>query len=525
MDRAREAGLDLVTPSGSVEKPHILESSGNGVLVLDFDGDGYQDLYFVSAHRLPRAETDGGNRLYRNLGDGTFEDVTAVSGAGLVHFGQGGCVGDADGDGLPDVYVTAFGPNVLLVNRGDGTFRRVERSGLEHEGWGIGCTFFDADGDGDHDLYLANYVEATWDEVLGARRTRLWRGEVLVMDGPRGLPEAPNVFYRNEGGGRFVDATDEAGFREGGLGYSMAVLAFDPDLDGNPDVFVANDSTPNRLYRNHGGGRFEEIGWWTGVAYDGDGAVQGSMGAGAGDFDGGGFPGLVVTNFAHDHYTLYVNVDGTLFRDDSIRSGLAAATYDRLGWAALAADYDLDGRLDLFLANGHIYPQVDEAPSLGDGFRQPNQLLLWEDGRFVDVSERAGPGLEVVESSRGAALLDLENDGHQDLVVSNQDAGPTLLAAELAGDRGWIRIVPSAVPLGTRVAAVTPGLPRQERQLVSGGSYASQNELAAHFGLGLVTEPTRLEIFWPGGSRQRLSGVERNRHYRLAPPRRGGTRR
>ena len=517
VDRAAEAGLDLVTPSGSEEKPHILESSGSGVLVLDFDGDGAQDLYFVSAQPLP-PDPEGSparSRLYRNRGDGTFDDVTEPSGAGLELFGQGGCVGDVDGDELPDLYVTAFGPNELLRNRGDGTFEPLERFGAADPGWSIGCTFFDGDGDGDHDLYVANYVEATWKEVLGARRTRLWRGEVRVMDGPRGLPEAANAYYRNEGG-RFVDATDEAGFREGGPGYSMAVLSFDPDRDGDPDVFVANDSTPNRLYRNLGGGRFEEIGSWSGVAYDGDGTVQGSMGVGAGDFDGNGFPDLVVTNFAHDHYTLYGNRDGTHFSDDSVRSGLALATYEPLGWAALPADFDLDGDLDLFLANGHIYPQVDEAPQLREGFRQANQLLRNDEGRFVDVSAEAGPGLAAVQSSRGGGILDLEIDGDSDLVVSNQDAAPTLLVNELPPRaEGWLRVAPTGVPIGARIRVVSGG-GSQERELTSGGSYASQNELAAAFGGG-GPEPFRLEIRWPGG-RQAWSGIPSGRVVRVLTP-------
>ncbi len=281
LDSTRSAGLGVVTWSGSVEKPHILESTGNGVMVLDYDGDGFQDLFFVSAFRLPRRDDTAGegNVLYRNLGDGTFEDVTDRVGLGASVYGHGGCVGDVDGDGWPDLYVTNYGANVLYRNNGDGTFTDItETAGVGDPKWSIGATFFDADQDGDQDLYVANYIEATWEEILAAERTRAWRGKVLVMDGPRGLPESENTFYLNNGDGTFREATESSGMQVGGMGYSMGVVSFDFDFDGDLDVYVANDSTANRLYRNRGDATFEEVATWTGCAYNADGNAQGSMG-------------------------------------------------------------------------------------------------------------------------------------------------------------------------------------------------------------------------------------------------------
>jgi hypothetical protein len=368
VDRSEAAGLSIVTYSGSAEKNHILESSGNGILVLDYDSDGYPDLYFVAAHRLgspPDAQREERSALYRNNGDGTFADVTQAAGVAARVYGHGGCVGDVDADGLPDLYLTAVGPNILYRNNGDGTFTDIsERAKVGDDGASIGATFFDADGDGDQDLFVANYLDATWEEILAARRTRRWQGRVEVMDGPKGLPESRNTFYLNTGDAIFQEATEASGLAVGGRGYSMGVASFDYDNDGDVDLYIANDSTPNRLYRNRGDATFEEVGTLTGSAYNSDGRLQGSMGTHFGDYDGDGWFDLVVTNFARDYNTLYRNLGGVFFQDDSFLSHLAAPTYKTLGWGALFVDVDNDRDLDLFFANGHIYPQVDDDPSL-----------------------------------------------------------------------------------------------------------------------------------------------------------------
>ena len=512
IDRSVEAGLDIVAYSGSLEKPHILESTGNGVLVLDYDLDGYEDLYFAAAYRLPADDSEtsaASGRLYRNQGDRHFVDITREAGMIVSIYGHGGCVGDANGDGLPDLYLTAFGPNVLFINRGDGTFLNdTAAAAVGDPGWSIGATFFDADRDGDEDLFVGNYITATWANVAAARRTRRWRGRVDVMDGPKGLPASSNTLYRNLGDGRFEDVTEESGLSAHDQGYSMAVGSLDFDNDGDLDLYVANDSTANRLYRNDGSGRFEEIGTWIGAAFNADGREQGSMGVGFGDYDGDGWLDIAVTNFAHDYYTLYRNQAGQFFLDQSFVVGLAGPTFAPLGWAALFVDIDLDRDLDLFFANGHIYPQVDSDPWLHESYRQQNMLFVSEDGRFRDATSEAGPGFLVHESSRGAALLDLENDGDLDIAISNQDASPTLLVNETISQRHWaaIDLAPSdhgRSLLGSRLVVVAGGV-KQHRQVLSGGSYASQSSMRSHVGLGPSGDVATIDIIWPDTSRQRL---------------------
>jgi hypothetical protein len=523
-DRSVDSGLEIVTYSGSVEKPHILESDGNGVLVLDYDGDGYQDLYFVAAFRIPRREEAEEERsaLYRNLGDGTFAEVSQQAGVGARVYGHGGCVGDYNGDGLPDIYLTAYGDNILYRNNGDGTFTDVtEEAGVAEPAWSIGATFLDADGDGDQDLYVGNYIVAPWEEILAARRTRRWRGKVEVMDGPRGLVEAPNTFYLNRGDGTFEDATEASGLAEGRLGYTMGVVSFDYDNDGAPDIYVANDSTANRLYKNHGDGTFEEVGTWTGSSYNADGRVQGSMGVHYGDYDGDGWFDIGVTNFALDYYALYRNLEGELFQDESFISQLAVTSFAPLGWGVLFFDADNDRDLDLFFSNGHIYPQVDEDESLGETYRQLNQLLLNESGKYREVSSEAGDAFEVKLSSRGAVFLDLENDGDLDLAVSNQDEKPNLFVNGTP-PRSWLRVdlrqaSGNRRPLGSRVEVEVEGS-KQIREATSGGSYASELDPRLHFGLSSATKLDRMSVRWPGGRRSVFMDLPANRQVVIWRP-------
>ena len=424
----------------------------------------------------------------------------------LAAWGSGACAGDFDGDGRLDLYVTNWGPNALFRNRGDGTFEEVAaRAGVAAGGWSTGCAFFAADGDGDLDLYVARYVETTWDSVVRAQRTLQWRNGPHIMVGPVGLPGASDLFFENVGNGRFVEAAARHGLSDASRAYGFGVVTTDYDDDGLVDVFVANDSNPNFLYHNLGNGRFENVGLAAGVAVNGEARAQAGMGADAGDYDGDSRMDLVLTTFAHDRYTLYHNVDGRHFEDASTQAGIAAPTFSRMGWGTAFFDADLDGKLDLFFANGHIFSDIDRFPQLGETYRQKNQLLLNLGSRFRDVSERAGAGLQIAAVGRGLAVGDLDNDGDLDLVVSNTDGTPTLLENRQATKHHWVAVRAVAATrnrfaIGAKVT-VSGGGAKQIREIRSGGSFLSQNDLRAYFGLGDYAGPVDIEIRMPGGRR------------------------
>jgi enediyne biosynthesis protein E4 len=493
---------------GGPTKDHILESACGGVALVDYDGDGLLDIYLVTGAELTpgRDRVAHRNALYRNLGGWKFEDVSKRAGVDAAAWGSGVCAGDADGDGYLDLYVTNWGPNLLYRHRGDGTFEEVAAAaGVAAGGWSTGCTFFDADADGDLDLYVARYVETTWDSVVRAKRTLTWRDGPHVMVGPAGLPGESDLFFENVGKGKFVEATDAHGLSDRSRAYGFGVVATDYDNDGFVDLFVANDSNPNFLYRNLGNGRFESAGLTAGVGVNGDARAQAGMGADAGDYDGDGRVDILLTTFAQDRYTLYHNLDGRQFEDVSISSGIAGPTFVRMGWGAAFFDADLDGKLDLFFANGHIFPDVDRFPQLGETYRQKNQLLLNLGTRFRDVSERAGAGLQIARVGRGLAVGDLDNDGDFDLVVTNTDDAPTVLENRQAGTRHWVGIAPTfgegnRLAIGARIT-VTGGGRTQVREIRSGGSFLSQNDLRAYVGLGDYAGPVDVEIRLPGGFR------------------------
>ena len=519
VDVAAARGLERRLLAGRSDKAHLLDSAGVGAALLDYDKDGRLDAYLVNGWRLEgsRVVERGRNALYHQRPDGSFEDVTDAAGVGGEgEWGCGVAVADYDNDGWPDILVTSFGRNVLYRNLGDGRFENVAaRVGVEAPGWNTGAAFFDADGDGWLDLYVAQYIDASLDDVLRASRSLSWRGLEQVAFGPFGLKGAPDHFFRNVKG-RFVDATAEAGMRDLALGFGFAVHAADFDGDGDVDVYVANDSDPNYLYRNDGTGHFKEVGVPASVAFDANGAAQASMGIAAGDADGDGVLDLFVTHFSEDLSTLYRGLGGGFFEDASRETGAGPPTYRPLSWGTAFADLDDDGDLDLVVANGHIYPQVDAHPEILGTYRQRNLLLenrsLGDaaarrapgEPLFRDASDEAGPGFRLLGAHRGLAVGDVDNDGRLDLLITALDEPPELLHNE--SDAGaWLTLV-CEVPGGTAIPIGTQAIVRAEgrtmtRHIASGDSYLSSHDPRLHFGLGRAEQADEVLVIWPDGTR------------------------
>jgi hypothetical protein len=518
VDVSRQARLDRIVLAGRPDKDHLLDSAGTGVAFLDYDRDGRLDVYVVNGWRLDgaRVAEHGRYALYRGLPGGTFEDVTDAAGVGGEgRWGSGVAVADFDRDGRPDIFVTTFGANLLYRNLGNGRFEEVAaKVGVDAPGWNTGAAFFDADGDGFLDLYVTSYIDCTLDDVLAAKRTLDWRGLEKVAVGPFGLKGAPDHFFHSVAGQRFVDATAEAGLQDRARGFGFAVRAADFDGDGKVDLYVANDSDPNYLYRNEGHGTFKEMGTWSGSALDANGAAQASMGIAAGDATGDGLLDIFVTNFSEDFSTLYRGLGNLLFEDASRETGVSQPTYRPLSWGTAFADFDNDGDLDLVVANGHIYPQIDRHPELIGTFAEHN-LLLENQGPgaatlFRDVTAEAGPGFEPRWSSRGLAVGDFDNDGRMDILISHLDAPPSLLRNEShAGS--WLTLVCEGAhgetnPMGT-VVTVTAGGRKQWRDIASGDSYLSSHDPRPHFGLGGLEKVESVDVRWPDGTHSKRRNV------------------
>jgi len=519
VDVAAAAGMTRVLHAGRPGKDHLLDSAGTGAAWLDYDRDGHLDAYLVNGWKLAGNVVleKGSNALYRNRGDGTFEDVTELAGVGGEGaWGSGVAVADYDDDGWVDILVTNFGANVLYRNRGDGTFENVAReAGVEAVGWNTGASFFDADADGHLDLYIAAYIEATLDDVVGAERTLDWKGVDSVAFGPFGLTGALDHFFLSNGDGTFRDATDRAGMRDRARGYGFGTRAADFDADGDLDLYVANDSDANYLYRNEGGGKFKETGLWSGAAFDANGAAQAGMGVAVGDVNRDLVPDLFVTNFAEDFSTLYIGEGRGFFRDASDDSAIGAATFLPLSWGTVLSDLDNDGDDDLVIANGHIYPQVDDHPRFGMTYVQRNQVFAnLGNGHFKEVSDQAGPGFALARSSRGVAAGDYDNDGDVDLLITSLDEPPALLRND-SSLRSWLSVV-CRVPagqggvIGTRVEIEVGGR-RMSRDVSSGGSFLSAHDPRLHFGLGSADHVDRVTVHWLDGTTSIETGVRGNR--------------
>ena len=517
---SREVGLEFQHRGGGSAKDHILETVGSGVGWIDYDQDGWLDLYAVNGglwEELGTGNRSVSNALFRNQGDGTFRDVTREAGVGGRHWGMGVTVADYDNDGWPDLYVCNYGPNVLYRNNGDGSFRDVTRkAGVGDPSWSSSAAFADANGDGWLDLYVANYVEFDHENPPAASPDCQYRG-VQVHCGPVGLPAARDTFYLSNGDGTFRPATKAAGM-DAPASYGMGAAWCDYDGDGDGDLYVANDSMANFLFRNRGDGTFQEWGLASGVAFNEDGQAQAGMGVAFGDYDRDERFDLYVTNFSADYNTLYRNLGGSLFRDVTRGTGLSLPSLRFLGWSTHFLDYDNDGWEDLFVANGHVFPQVDTRP-VGTRFRQRNQLLRnLGNGRFRDMASDEALGLSQAYSSRGAALADFDNDGDMDVAVSNMDGGLSLYRND--GKKGhWLRLrlegtESNRSAVGTRVT-LTAGGATQIREVRAGSGYQSSDDPRVHFGLGSTTEVQRIEVRWSRGRRQILENLEANREYVL----------
>jgi hypothetical protein len=517
VDVAEQAGLTLLNICGGSSKDYIVDVNGNGAALFDYDNDGDMDALIVNGSTLAAIKQGGDQMvaLFRNDGKGRFADVTAAAGLRARGWGMGTCVADYDNDGFQDIYVTAFGPDVLVHNNGDGTFTDVTaKAGVGDPRWSTNCAFADYDRDGDLDLYVANYLafsEATIPK-RGASSTCKYMG-VDVMCGPKGLAGEPDVLYRNNGDGTFTDVSRAAGIVDPGY-YGFGVLFSDLDGDGWADVFVANDSVPNLLFRNNRDGTFSEIGLASGIALSGDGKAQAGMGADAADYDGDGRLDVFVTNFSQDYNTLYRNSAEGFFSDVSHQARVVTPSLANLGWGTGFADFDNDGLLDLFVANGHVYPEIDRLGTRTK-YRQPKQLFRNSGkGLFSDVSEAVGGGLLIEKSSRGAAFGDVDNDGDVDVLVINMNDRPTLLRNDTATGQNWIalKLVASAYnrdAIGARVWLEDNG-GLQLAEVRSGGSYLSHNDMRVRFGLGRRTTVPPAKVRWPDGAVEWFEGLTPN---------------
>ncbi len=506
VDVAREAGINVLNICGGLSKDYIVEVNGNGAAFFDYNNDGHLDILIVNGSTLENLKRGGDPMvtLYRNNGNGTFTDVTAQSGLTKKGWGMGVCVADYDNDGYEDVYITAYGPNVLFHNNGNGTFSDVTaKAGVGDPHWSTGCAFGDYDRDGFVDLYVANYL--TFDEKTvpkrGASPQCQYMG-VPVMCGPRGLPGEPDTLYRNNGDGTFTDVTQRAGIRDPGY-YGFGVIFTDYDNDGWPDIYVANDSTPHFLFHNNRDGTFSEVGLFAGVALGGEGQMQAGMGVDAGDYNNSGNFSIFVTNFSHDSNVLYQNNGDGTFTDVTFPAGLGESSLPYLAWGTGFVDLDNGGLLDIFIANGHVYPEVDKY-GLGTKFLERKQVYRnLGNGRFEEVAEQIGGDLLVEKSSRGAAFGDFDNDGKIDVLVVNLNDRPTLLHNESVNRNHWLTLKlvgtkSNRDAIGARVMLEAAGRV-QTAEVRSGGSYLSNNDSRVHFGLGGASRISYVKVRWPSG--------------------------
>jgi len=508
----------------SPEQKYIVESMSGGVALIDYDRDGWPDIYFTNAQSVEMALAGKKARsaLYHNNHNGTFTDVTDKAGVGYPCWAMGAAVGDYNNDGRPDLLVTCFGGVVLYRNNGDGTFTDVTRqSGLSNDsGWATGAAFGDYDNDGWVDLFVSHYVALTLSNLpsFGSMKTCKYHS-IDVQCGPKGLNGSPDNLYHNNADGTFTDVSKKASVDDPQNRFGLTAVWSDFNNDGRLDLFVTNDGQPNYLYRNDGDGRFTDVAYLAGVAVNQDGAEQANMGVALGDYQHNGLFSLAITHF-NDEYTALFRNDGKMsFSDVSYASGIAPATTAYVGWGDAFFDFDNDGWPDLLLVNGHVYPQVDSL-DITAKYREPGLLFLNQhDGTFKNISNLVGPAIQTPQVSRGMAVGDLFNDGRLDIVIENLKGGPMILQPQGGPTNHWISFAlegtkSNRLALNARVKAIAGDLV-QTGEVLSGGSYLSQNDLRLHFGLGSKDHVDRVEILWPDGKMEVRSNLAADRFYTI----------
>ena len=517
-DVAAEAGLHAPLIYGPDDKKtYIVETVGCGCAFIDFDNDGWLDIFTLSGTRFEGPPAGTTNRLYKNNRNGTFTDVTEKAGLTKVGWASAVAVGDYNNDGFDDLFVTYWGQNLLYRNNGDGTFTDVtEKAGLLHEGtkWGSGCSFVDYDRNGLLDIAVANYLQFNPNKIPKPGESSFcnWKG-IPVNCGPRGLPPGDMLLYHNNGDGTFTDVSEKSGIAKAKGSYCMTVAAADFDNDGWPDIYVACDSTPSFLFKNNHDGTFTDVGLETGVALNEDGMEQAGMGLGIGDFNLDGNLDILKTHFADDTAVLYRNDGKGNFEDVTNSSGLGVETRF-ISWGAGMFDLDNDGYPDLFWVTGSVYPEIEkQLPNYP--FKSPRIVFRnLRNGKFEELLDQAGPGIGAQHASRGCAFGDFDNDGDMDVLIMNLNEPPSLLRNDVKGDSRWVKVKligtkSNKSAIGARVTAHYGGK-MQVQEVLSQASYYSANDLRLHFGLGMA-DKVDLDVRWPNGAMEKLANVAVNR--------------
>jgi len=521
--------VDIIKSTGihfehlsSPEQKYIVESMSGGVALIDYDRDGWTDIYFTNAQSVEMALVGKKARsaLFHNNHDGTFTDVAGSAGVGYPCWAMGAAVGDYNNDGWPDLIVTCFGGVVLYRNNGDGTFTDVtKQAGLGSDMlWATGAAFGDYDGDGFVDLFVAHYVDFHLDDLpaFGSRKTCKYH-DIDVQCGPRGLKGSPDYLYHNNGDGTFTEVSKQAGVDDAQRYFGLGAVWSDFNHDGRLDLFVANDGEPNYLYRNDGSGHFTNVAYPAGVAVSQDGIEQANMGVALGDYDHTGRTSIIISHFSEEYATLFRNDGNLSFTDVSYASGIARASVPYLGWGDVFADIDNDGWLDFLMVNGHVYPQVDTV-NIGASYREPKLLFRnLDNGTFADISKQAGEAVQRPQVSRGLATGDLFNRGTIDFVVENLEGQPEILQPKGGSPNHWISFEmegtkSNRLALNARVKITAENLVQTE-EVLSGGSYLSQNDLRLHFGLGEKQTADKIEILWPSGFKETISNLPADHFY------------